>query len=218
VADVGHLIDWARTYLGLGPFLGAWAINEQRTPGTVHGHVNGCCSRAGDGSATGRWAAINAMYYAETGDLEAKNDAFRSLNYATYYAATDGKISCCGTDYGDEGYWWSDGYADYLRHFNWAMGEIPEWAPKGQNHLLHSSSVVQKVMYGSQSIEYKTFDTAATEALRLKFRPVQVTAGGVVLAERKDLKAAGYTLEALPGGDWVVRVRHDSSGEVRIKG
>lgn len=36
--------------------------------------------------------------------------------------------------------------------------------------------------------------------------------------ERKDLKAPGYTLEALPGGDFVVRVRHDSSGEVTIRG
>lgn len=218
VAHVGHLIDWVRTYLGLGPFLGAWAINEQRTPGTVHGHVNGCCSRAGDGSATGRWAAINALYYARTGDLEAKHDAFRSLNYATYYAASDGRISCCGTDYGDAGYWWSDGYADYLRHFNWVMGAVPQWAPKGQNHLLYSNCVVQKVTYSADSIEYKTFDTASTEVLRLNFLPAKVIAGGKLLTERKNLKAAGYTIERLPGADYVVRVRHTNSGEIVIRG
>jgi hypothetical protein len=217
VAHVGHLIDWVRTYLGLGPFLGAWAINEQRTPGTVHGNVNGCCSRAGDGSATGRWAAINALYYAETGDLEAKQDAFRSLNYATYYAASDGRVSCCGTDYGDAGYWWSDGYADYLRHFNWVMGAVPEWAPIGQNHLLHSSSVIQNVTYHAHSVEYKTFDSEATDVLRLNFLPVGVTAGGEPLAKRKDLKAAGYTVKPLPGGDYIVGVRHTASGEITIK-
>ncbi len=218
VGHVGHLIDWARTYLGLGPFLGAEAINEQRPPDTIHGPVNGCCSRAGDGSATGRWAAINALYYEKTGDLQARQDAFRSLNYATYYAASDGKISCCGTDYGDDGYWWSDGYADYLRHFNWVMGAIPEWAPKGQNHLLQSSSVVQRVTYGPHSIEYRTFDAAASEVLRLNFLPKQVTAGGAALRQEKDLKQDGYTVQSLPGGDYVVRVRHSNSGEVTIRG
>jgi len=218
VDHVGHLIDWVRHYLGLGPFLGAEAINEQRPPDTLHGPVNGCCSRAGDGSATGRWAATNALYYEETGDLQAKHDAFRSLNYATYYANSDGKISCCGTDYGDEGYWWSDGYADYLRHFNWVMGAVPEWAPIHQNHLLHSSSVVQKVTYGTHGVEYKTFDTAATEVLRLDFRPQKVTAGGTALTERKDLKEQGYTLQRLPDGDYVMRVRHATSGEVSIQG
>lgn len=218
VAHVGHLIDWVRTYLGLGPFFGAWAINEQRTPGTVHGHVNGCCSRAGDGSATGRWAAINALYYEKTGDLQAKEDAFQSLNYATYYAASDGKISCCGTDYGNAGYWWSDGYSDYLRHFNWAMAAIPAFAPKGQNHLLGSSSVVQKVSYGDRSVTYRTFDREATEVLRLHFKPVRVTAGGVVLHKLRELESAGYTVHSLGGGDYVVRVRHVNSNEVSIHG
>ena len=217
VDHVGHLIDWARTYLGLGPFLGAEAINEQRPPDTLHGPVNGCCSRAGDGSATGRWAAINALYYEKTGDLQARRDAFRSLNYATYYAASDGKVSCCGTDYGDDGYWWSDGYADYLRHFNWVMGAIPEWAPKGQNHLLQSSSVVQSVTYGPRRIEYRTFDAGATEVLRLDFLPKQVTAGGIALRQGKDLKEDDYTVQSLPGGDYVVRVRHNNSGEVTIR-
>jgi hypothetical protein len=166
----------------------------------------------------GRWAAINALYYEKTGDLQAKQDAFRSLNYSTYYAASDGKISCCGTDYGDEGYWWSDGYADYLGHLYWVMGAIPEWAPKHQNHLLHSSSVVPKVTYGEHSVEYETFDSAATEVLRLDFRPRKVTAGGVAAVERKDLEDQGYTLQRLPDGDYVVRVRHDTSVEVSIQG
>ncbi|HET7216340.1 MAG TPA: hypothetical protein VFL79_22320 [Terriglobia bacterium] len=218
VAHVGHLIDWVRYYEGLGPFLGAEAINEQHRPDLLHGNESGCCSRAGDGSATGRWAAINALYYEKTGDQQAKQDAFRSLNYATYYAGSDGRISCCGTDYGDDGYWWSDGYADYLRHFNWVMGAIPEWAPKGQDHLLQSSSVVQKVKYGAHSIEYRTFDASATEVLRLNFRPRSVTAGGAALRQEKELKEDGYTEQALPGGDYIIRVRHSSSGEVAIQG
>lgn len=218
VDHVGHLVDWVRHYEGLGPFSGAWAINEQHRPDIIHGNESGCCSRAGDGSATGRWAAINALYYERTGDLQAKKDAFRSLNYATYYAGSDGRISCCGTDYGDDGYWWSDGYADYLRHFNWVMGAIPEWAPKRENHLLQSSSVVQKVTYGTHSVEYKTFDASATEVLRLNFQPRSVTAGGMALNQEKNLNEEGYTVQSLPGGDYVVRVRHNNSGEVAIQG
>lgn len=216
VDHVGELIDWVRGYLGLGPFFGAWAINEQRTPDELHGHVNGCCSRAGLGSDTSRWAAVNAMYYEKTGDAQAKENAFRSLNYATYFAASDGKISCCGEGFQGQ-YWFSDGYGDYLRHFVWAMGAVPEWAPKSQNHLLHASSVIREIAYGEHSVEYKTFDHPATEVLRLRFRPGKVSAGGGTLSQRQGLKLEGFTLELLPAGDCVLRVRHDKTDEIKIE-
>ena len=150
VSHVGHLIDWVRHRFGRGPFFGAWAIDEQGTP-----DGRGCCSRAGQGSHGGRWAAINALYAEKTGDGQAREDAFRSMNYATYFARSDGRVACCGEDY-HEPYWFSDGYADYLRHFNWIMGALPDLAPVGQNHLLRSSSIVQKVTYSPGRISYKT--------------------------------------------------------------
>jgi hypothetical protein len=113
-------------------------------------------------------------------------------------------------------YWFSDGYADYLRHFSWVMGALPEYAPVGESHLLRSTSVVQKVNYGASSVGYRTFDRSATEVLRLAFRPARVTAGGAALAERADLKDEGYTLQSLSGGDYVVRLRHRNSGDVSI--
>jgi hypothetical protein len=207
---VGHLIDWVRRRLGRGPFFGAWAIDEQGTPDGA-----GCCSRSGLGSDTSRWAAINALYYEKTGDGQAREDAFRSLNYATYFADADGKISCCGQGFGGP-YWFSDGYSDYLRHFNWVMGAIPELAPTGESHLLRSSSVVQRVQYAEHSIRYKTFDAAATDVLRLSFKLERIAAGGVALAERNDLSEEGFTVQALAGGDFVVRVRHLRSGEVDV--
>lgn len=85
------------------------------------------------------------MYYEKTGDAQAREDAFRSLNYSTYFTDDEGKIACCGLDYADS-YWFDDGYGDHIRHYLWAMGAIPELAPLGQNHLLRSSSVVKKVM------------------------------------------------------------------------
>ncbi len=212
VNHVGHIIDWVRRKFGRGPYFAAWGIDEQGRP-----DGRGCCSRAGLGSDTSRWGAVNAMYYEKTGDEQAREDAFRSLNYATYFASSDGKISCCGLGFGGQ-YWFSDGYSDYSRHFMWAMGAVPEFAPVNQNHLLRSTSAVQKVTYGDRSVEYRTFDKAATEVLRLNFKPTRVTEGGETLAERKDLKEEGYTIQPLPGGDHVVRVRHVKSNEVNVEG
>jgi len=208
---VGHLIDWVRRALGRGPFFGATSIDEQGAPPTYQG----CCSRAGLGSDTSRWAAINALYYEKTQDSEARENAFRSLNYSTYFADNDGRISCCGQGFGGQ-YWFSDGYSDYLRHFNWAMAAIPEFAPLGQDHLLGSSSVVQRVKYGDHTLSYRTFDKDAKEVLRLTYRPTKITAGGQTLAVRHDLTAEGYTVDSLPGGDYVVHVRHVQSADVEV--
>ncbi len=211
VSHVGHLIDWVRRRFGRGPFLGAWAIDEQGTP-----DGRGCCSRAGQGSHGGRWAAINAMYAEKTGDSQAREDAFRSMNYATYFARSDGRVACCGIDY-HAPYWFSDGYADYLRHFNWTMGALPNLAPIGENHILHSSSVIQKVSYGPQRVAFQTFDQEGTTLLRLNFKPRKVTVGAATLAERQDLKQEGYLLEEV-GHDYIVRVKHRGSSEVALEG
>ena len=208
---VRQMLDWVRLRFGRGPFMGAWGIDEQgRSDG------RGCCSPAGLGSHTGRWAAVNAMFAERTKDAQAREDAFRSLNYATYFADSNGLVSCCGVNYHNP-YWFSDGYSDYLRNFTWAMGALPDLAPAGENHLLRSSSVVQKVAYGPRRISYRTFDSDATEVLRLSFRPARITAGGSDLAARQDLKAAGFTVEPLPEGDFILRVHHQDSNEILIR-
>ncbi|MEW5980024.1 MAG: hypothetical protein AB1898_29870 [Acidobacteriota bacterium] len=232
---VGRLIDRSRLLLGRGPFFGAWGIDEGVRPdGGVIGawgnpallppggellgtYGRGCCSRVGLSCRSAQWGAINAIFFEKTGDGHARENAFRSLNYATYFAASDGKISCCGRGSGGD-YWFEDGYADAGRSFMWAMGAVPEFAPIGQDHLLRSSSVVQKVSYGNRKVEYRTFDNAGAEVLRLSFKPVRVTAQGTALAERNDLKEEGYTVRALPDGDYIVRLRRVKSKEARISG
>ena len=213
MTHVGDLLDLVKARLARGPFFAAQAIDEQTTPDGRFA----CCSRAGQGDHTARWAAINAMYFEKAHDGQARENAFRSLNYATYFARSDGLIACCGGDYSDP-YWFSDGYSDYLRHFQWAMGAIPDFAPAGQDHILRSSSVVQMVKYGERSVEYRTFDAAANEVLRLSFKPLRVTAGGATLKQRGDTRETGYTIQPLPGGDWIVRVRHVNSGEINLGG
>ncbi|HZV33426.1 MAG TPA: hypothetical protein VFB72_02530 [Verrucomicrobiae bacterium] len=209
--DVGHLIDWVRQKFGRGPYFGAWAIDEQGPPPDY----SGCCSRAGLASDTSRWAAINALYYEKTGDAQAREDAFRSLNYATYFTDDDGKIACCGLDYADS-YWFDDGYGDHIRHYLWAMGAIPEFAPLGQNHLLRSSSVVQKVKYEKNSITYETFDADATDVLRLNKAPTHIKAGRVELHRTESPGQNGYIIRKLPKGGVAVTVRHKGAREMEV--
>lgn len=198
-AHARGLLEWTRAALARGPFLGAWAIDEQKRPGHP-----GCCSPAGLGSDTSRWAAANALFYARTGDAGARERAVRSLAYATYFTRSDGRVSCCGRRSSNE-YWLSDGYGDYLRSFSDAMAAVPELAPAGRNHLLGSTSVVRSVSYGRRRIGYRTFDRAGEETLRLSFRPIRVRGGGYVARRLRD-------------GDFVVRVRRTSARAVLILG
>jgi hypothetical protein len=206
------VLEWVRSYLGRGPFHGAWAIDEQRAPGG-----RGCCSPAGLGSDTSRWAAANALLFERTGDRRARADAFRSLNYATYFAREDGLISCCGTG-GRYPYWFSDGYGDYLRSFSWAMGAMPELAPQDEDHLLRSSSVVQAISYERRRLAYRTFHARAVEVIRLTYRPARVLAGDRELPLRRTLAPESDTVRPLSGGDLVVRVRHERARAIRIHG
>ena len=207
---VRSLLKWVRVHFGRGPFLGAWGIDEQRAPGKP-----GCCAAVGLGSTTSRWAAVNALLHARTGDVRARRLAIRSLNYATYFVARGGRISCCGQRRHNT-YWFSDGYGDYLRSFNWAMAALPELAPKGQSHVLGSSSVVQAVDYGARRVAYRTFDERSIEVVRLDYRPDRVVAGDALLRERDDLDAEGYVVRRLGGGDYAVRVRHDRARRVEL--
>ena len=193
------LLKWVQTTFGRGPFAGAWGIDEQWAPGRP-----GCCSRVGLGSTTSRWAAAYAQLWARTGDGRAGELAVRSLNYSTYFARSDGRVSCCGQR-STNTYWYSDGYSDYLRSFNWAMAAMPQLAPRGQNHLLGSTTVVQAVSYRKRSVAYRTFSPKGSEVLRLTFRP------------RRVVGAPDYSVTSI-GGDFVVRVHHGASRRVQISG
>jgi hypothetical protein len=211
-AHVRSLLGWVRSYLGRGPFHGASAIDEQRAPGK-----KGCCSPAGLGSDTARWAAVNALFAERTGDRRARANAVRALAYATYFARSDGLVSCCGGR-GRYRYWFSDGYGDYLGSFSLAMGALPELAPRAEDHLLRSSSVVQRISYGRRRLAYRTFASGAVEVFRLSYRPARVLAGGRALPLRRSLTREGFAIRPLPGGDFVLRVRHDRARDVRVEG
>ncbi len=168
-------------------------------------------------SHTARYASVRALWYEVTGDLDSKERAFRSFNWASYASREDGLVQI-SVDKGG-GFWFSDGYGDNMRHFQRGMASVPEWAPPKQSHLLGSTSVVREVRYGQHGIDYLTFDKAAREVLRLEAAPSAVRAGGKSLPLVKSLngRAEGYTLEPIAGGGFAVRIKHRLSGDIGIQ-
>jgi hypothetical protein len=176
--------------------------------------VFACCSPAGLGSDTSRWAAADLLLAARTHDRGARAAGRRSLAYATYFMRGDGAVSCCGGAY-TQAYWFSDGYADYLKSFSLALAADPRLAPAGQDHLLGSTSVVQSVAYAPGRVAYRTFASRAVETLRLSFTPTRVLAGGRAVPRRHDLRREGFVVERA-GGSFTVRIRHDHARDVIV--
>ncbi len=205
---VAHLLDWtARTFGGdtageRGTQWGAMVMSEQ------------AADMAKMGSHTARFGATNALWFVATGDAAARERAARSLNWATYMCREDG-IVAVGED-ANEGWWFSDGYGDYIRHFLVAMGAVPEWAPPREDHLLTTTSVVTRIDYSSERVSWTTFDADAIETLRLRSAPASVTVGGATLRERVDLDDEGFVARSIAGGGVALQVRHRSEGEVVV--
>jgi hypothetical protein len=196
-SDAAGILSWVEGRFGNLQY-GAQTINEQ----DAYPYRGG--------SHTSRYAAVEALYYEQTGDAAALQKALGSFNWASYMCRTDGVVLF--SDQTSE-VWFSDGYGDYIRHFLDGLGAVPQWAPAGQNHLLRSTSVVQSVTYGANEIDYQTFDNDAVEVLRLASAPSSVTAGGQLLSQRTDLTQDGWTFDSTNN---VLRIRHTASGQIRV--
>lgn len=165
-------------------------------------------------SHTSRHASVELRYAGETGDNAHVEESIRQLSWATYMVDFDGKNRY--PNFSTYELWWTDGYGDYVRHYLRAMAACPRIAPPHEDHLLRSTSVVRKIEYSPGAIRYSTFDNSATEVLRLKARPRQITAGGSTLRQRPASSGEGWTWEALKRGG-ILRLRHDASADVMIR-
>jgi hypothetical protein len=161
------------------------------------------------GSHTSRYASVNALLFAATGDLAARDKAYRSFSWATYMDRGNGVV-IDGPEVNNQ--WFTDGYGDYIRHFLVGIAAIPEWAPSDATHLAGSSSLVTSISYGPTTVSYTTQDPSS-DALRLTFVPQSVTADGTVLPMRADLAQTGWTYDAETG---VLRIRHDDGTHVVV--
>src|SRR2546426_11519993 len=105
------------------------------------------------GSHTSRYASLCALWYEKTGDDNFKEKAFRSFNWATYMAHEDGLIT---EAMAEDDFWYSDGYADYIRHFMAGGGAVLGGGPPPENHILRASSLLQKGRYVLSGGRYMT--------------------------------------------------------------
>ncbi len=201
----------------------AWVRGNARWPKyRVHGAFvtteqgNGrsfCCNKPNQccDSHTARLAAVEALYYARTRDRRMREEAFRSLNWVTYFQGLPGQAHA---PFGNQ-WWFNDEFADGPRRVMEALWAVPEWAPGDESHLLGSSSAVTRIEYGQGSVHYWTFDAQAQDVLRLDFRPTSVRAGGRPLRAACGAAAEGYCYDAASG---VLRIRRRGGAEVEVQG
>ncbi|MFN7994127.1 MAG: hypothetical protein U0Q18_11020 [Bryobacteraceae bacterium] len=203
------LIDWVKTTPKWPKYIvhGATVTTEQGDG------KNFCCALPNQccDSHTSRLAAIEALYYARTGDAAYKEEAFRSYNWVTYF---QGMPADGHTPFGNQ-WWFTDEFTDGPRRLMDGLWAVPEWAPADESHLVGSHSVVTKIAYGKGSVTYSTFDPSSTDVLRLNFAPDSVSAGGRKLSRQSDLKQEGYTFDAKTN---VLRIRHDRARDIDVQG
>ncbi len=211
------LIDWVKTTPKFPKWLvhGATVTTEQGSGGTDY-----CCNPPNDccDSHSARLAAVEALYYAQTGDVAYKEEAFRTDNWVSYFQGLPGAAHAPFSNQ----WWFTDEFADGPRRMMDAFWAVPEWAPAEESHLVGSISVVTKIAYGAGRVTYSTFDPESTDILRLDFTPDSVTAGGKPVPLAKNpwfgLNAPGPDAYTFDEKTHVLRLRHASSREIDITG
>ncbi len=197
-ADSRRILDWVYRELGNNTWekYGVIVSNEQtsyKVPGNSH---------------TARLGYSELLYASRTGDRQAYERGIRQLNWATYMVNNDGENT-----YPNNETWMTDGYGDYVRHYLRAMEINPELAPAGQNHLVSSTSVIKKITYMAETIQYETFDKASVEVLRLKTKPNEVKANDIQLSESGKLEF--WKWKTLDSGG-ILEVKHQNSSKITI--
>jgi hypothetical protein len=204
-----QLIDWVKTTPKWPKYVvhGATVTTEQGDGKNFCCNLpNQCCD-----SHTSRLAAVEAFYFAKTGDAAYKEAAYRSYNWVTYFQGLPGGAHAPFT-----GQWWfTDQFSDGPRRMMDAFWAVPEWAPGNESHLLGSLSPLTRISYAAGSVTYSTFDAASTDVLRLDFVPDSVMADGRPMNARQDLSAPGYTFDSATR---VLRIRHDRARDIDVHG
>jgi hypothetical protein len=205
-AHAGRLLAWIETTFGgdtareRGVQWGAIAISEQAEYTYKMG------------SHTARFAAAQALWAERTGDDAAREKAFRAFNWASYMSDARGVVRVGPVE---DSLWFSDGYADYLRHFQVGLGAVPAWAPPGEDHLLRSSSVVTTIAYTPGDVRYRAFDAIGDDVLCLRAAPRAITVDGAAIPSGPGRPGvSSWTFDASAG---VLRVHRAGGREVVVR-
>jgi hypothetical protein len=160
------------------------------------------------GSHTARFASICALWYERTGDLEYKEKAYRYFNNATYSTDPNGVVRV-GPTWPSS--WFSDGYSDYIRHFLDGFAAMPEWVPMDQDHVLRSTSAIQKIGYAKNTIAIRTFDKAGTVTIRMSAKPSVISINGSMQKENSD----DWTWKRMSQGG-LLTINYSGGNEIKI--
>lgn len=166
-----------------------------RTPGNSH---------------SSRQASMELYYWEKTGDNTNLTNAIRELNWATYMVNADGENYYIRDDI-----WLTDGYGDYIRHYIRAMAAAPQLAPDSSNHLLRTSSIVQKINYTSSGIQYTTYDSSSAELFRLQVKPVKIMVNGNEIKETNTPAGNGWSWKSMGNRGGVLTI-HKTGQKVEI--
>ncbi len=216
--QVSAIFDWVYKMLGNDTWkkYRVTVVNEQsayHSPGQSH---------------SSRQAAAELLYCSLSHDTTRKTNAIRQLIWSTYMVDGSGR-----NRYPKDEIWLTDGYGDYIRHFLRSMAAFPELAPPASDHIVSSSSVIQRVDYTGQAnkflltevkdeeisrlrVFYRTYDSAGIETIRMKRKPAVVLLDGKAMREEKENRLEGYRWVSLDQGGGVLFIRRSSGIAVTI--
>ena len=172
---------------------GAEVVSEQRA------------DMAKMGSHTARYASLLASLYAQTGDASLRERANRAFAWATYCIDPHGVVKVGPDDL--EGYWFSDGYGDYMIHFLDGMAAVPAWAPRDKPRVLRTTTVLRSMSSTAGRLVYNPFGPG-TDEIVVPGREAKVRVDGQELKPR-ERKAGG-------DGEWL-RIDRSFPGEVIVE-
>jgi hypothetical protein len=189
--EVKGIIDWTYRELGNHDYekYRVVVMNEQtvyRVPGNSH---------------SSRQASVELMYAEKSGDTAYSVNAIRTLNWATYTVADDGRNRYIRDDI-----WMTDGYGDYVRHYLRAMASMPELAPSDKNRFLGATSLVTNILYQKDRIIYSTY-AGSSDVLHLTTKPLKISVDGIEMKEAGIDGREGYTWKPLTAGG-VLHLKH----------
>ncbi len=123
-----------------------------------------------------RLAELYAKLYEATGREEYKDAAIAAANSTTWCQMSDGKMR--------QGLGSLAFPCPLVLNYNFQlcriMACIPETAPRGEDHLLHNTSLLRRIDYADSRVSYETFGPGE-EILTVRRQPAEVTSGGVAM-------------------------------------
>ena len=208
VAHARAILAWIET---------TFAIDVDSPAGKTPGHWYGAAviseqqaDMAKMGSHTARYASLVARLYEITDEPSLRERARRSFAWATYCVDDRGVVKVGPDD--REGYWFSDGYGDFMIHFMDGIAAVPAWAPSAEAHVLRTNDVLVDVVYAAGQLRYRGVGRG-TEVIRLPAAPKRLVVGGAELVAGKK---SVPEVEAMPGGGALVTINRAQAQSVAI--